>query len=270
VITTGDNGVERFHRPGLAQEPAPVYRGGVPEGDWLVAIARTADGRTIWTAGMFGGVVPAQCAGLAFQELKLSTPLTDAFAGAALVDLDARVVGIVVRCDNQLVAVSADAVSRALASPPRPVDWLRERHGVIAEPLDERAREHFGVPEGLLLTEVPAESPLTAGDIIPAPPAEPAEALDILRNGRTISVRLPEVTVLRGMSLEHARGSLRVRHVAPASAARRAGVRAGDVLLSAGTPPVRARAAIIALLSRPGEAHVVFQRDGNRRGVLLQ
>jgi hypothetical protein len=272
LITTGPNGIERLHRPGIAQEPAPVYRGRLPDNDWLTAVARTADGQTIWTAGMYGGIAPADCAGFGFQELKIATPLTDAFAGAAVVDLDNRVVGIVVRCAGRLAAMSADAVSRALAGHDRPPGaWLSRLFGVRTERLDERLALVFETSEGMLVTEVPADGPadIQPGDIILSLPPEAVPQLEVLRAGRTVTVRLPPLTAVRGMILESVRRALFVRSVESTSGAGRAGIRAGDVLVSAGYPPATRATAVLDVLAQPGDQWVVYEREGSRRGVLL-
>ena len=262
LITTGRAGVQRLHRPGIAQEPAPVYRGPLSENGWLIAAARTAEGRTIWTAGMFGGTVPADCAGFAFNEVKFGAPLTEHFAGAALIDLDNRVVGIVVRCEGRLAAMSADAVSRALAAPPEPPGaWLARLFGIRTET----------VAEGLRVVEVSAGSPpgFRPGDVIPVLPLEPPAALEVLRDGRSIKVRLPGLSRARGMALETIRGGLRVRSVETGSAAERVGIEPGDVLVSAGTSAVTSTAAILKVLAEPGPEWIVYERAGNRRGVQM-
>jgi S1-C subfamily serine protease len=242
-----------------------MYRGPLIEGEWLVAAARTPAGELIWTAGFYGGSSPAQCGPVMFIELAFSAALTEKFAGAALVDMNGRLVGMLVRCGGRLAAMPADEVSRARLVLAPPEEILEKEYNVRLEPMTDALRAHFGGVTGDYIVERAG----SAGQLLPGDIVTVEEGRLLVQRGkRTITIdTAADKQRYRGMDLDQ---RLRVVNVASGSPAAAAGIEAGDLIVSAGASQETRRAAILKLLAAAEPVYVVWQHGDIRRGALLQ
>ena len=256
VITAGRDGPVSLPLSTPDAQLARLREDRLGQGEWLAVAARTASGGLVWSAGIYGGERTVRCGDSSLQEIVTGVPLTEAFAGAAVVDLDSRVAGLVVRCGERLAAIGVSAFSAALAAA-RPVREWERLHGVETNPLDQALRTALGAPQGEIVVAVPVggATGLRPGDVLLD--TEPGEdgAVSVLRSGRRIRVRIPAPVRTRGLVVS---GS-RVTVVEPESAAARAGVQPGDTL-----PRESLRA-----LAAEGPVFVEWEREGMRRGALL-
>ena len=91
----------RLERPPLRIER--VAAAGFPDGSWILALWRSADGSLAWSEGQYlqgrrtncGDLMPA-------QTLASTIALSPEMAGAAVFSLDGVLVGVVGRCDAGL------------------------------------------------------------------------------------------------------------------------------------------------------------------------
>jgi hypothetical protein len=305
VSTRPDQLVVAVRAPAdTARSAATIASDSIRRG-WLLVVGRGADGRVISTSALEGGRMATQCGERNVEEYVLGVTLPAALAGAGLFDLDGRVLGIVVRCADRLAAIPAREVARLLADTASTRHRARDAYGVSVQPLDERARAHFGSDSGLLVTEVrrgrgAALADLRPGDLILAIDGRPAtDGADLgrlvdgasadshvvtrRRDRATAEVRLapptaaaapdradPATTLGIGVAPAAPRG-VEVTAVRPGSAAAAAGMRPGDRLLRVGpttvTSPAVAERLLAAAADRP--TFIVFERDSVERGILV-
>jgi S1-C subfamily serine protease len=250
--------------------------------------------------GSFGGIVPATCGEWPVSEVLSSIAPAPAMAGAAVVNVDGELLGVMLPCDERLAAIAATEIDAMLATGRSQEGRLLAAWGFRADPLSLDEAAFFKTTDGLLVREVWHDSAadragLQPGDILRAindQPVETPEALDAL-----IASENAVVTVRRGTQMlelplvrrdsERAEPSetppalgfvwntpgaeYRIESVLPGSAAAKAGIRSGDLLLRINHTEPRNMAEVQRLLTRGRAtgAFVELRRRERRWGALL-
>jgi hypothetical protein len=83
---------------------------------WVLVVGRRADGEVISLSGLAGGRLTTSCGGREASEIALGVPLYDALAGAGVFSVDGRLLGVVARCPERLLALTVGAATRLLAA----------------------------------------------------------------------------------------------------------------------------------------------------------
>jgi hypothetical protein len=276
---------------------SPATVAGPPEQkNWTLIVARNEGADPLWTAALYGGERPATCGRATYRELAIGSPLSESFAGAGIFDLEGNLVGIVGRCKDRRVAITARDVPALLEAAAAIENRIPDTLGFSAGALSIGERSYFRAESGLLVRTVWLDSRawrsgLRPGDVIVSIAGQRVEKLNDLRPLLEAPAPLP-LTVIRngrqetvtagaaddaaagaadlGLELEARTFPRATVAVSPGSAAYRAGLRTGDAIVQIGrrTNPsvLEARRA----LSGPGEAvYLVYERDSQRTGVLL-
>lgn len=269
----------------------PPSIGGAPApGDWIVAVSAAQTGVPTFRPGVFNGSAEANC-GLVGEKLSSTIPLSGNMAGAGVFDLDARLVGVVLSCDEGMAVIPVAEIQRAaragLSEP------LLARYGMaISGDLgawklrDPRA-------SGAVVTEVwngwPADNAgVKAGDVIVAVDAQAisseqqaqqllatdgSHVLDVKHGRRTSRVSLQQVFATQptqaGALVEEPAPGIGIARVNPGSSAARAGIRSGDRVVEIdGLEATRASVEqTITPFRSSAQAIVVLQRGARRLAV---
>ncbi|HEU5452022.1 MAG TPA: PDZ domain-containing protein [Terriglobales bacterium] len=220
-------------------------------GDWLLAVALQASGATVFEPGRYSGSALENCGSFPFHAIHTSVPLASALLGGGLFDLAGNLVGLIARCDDQLVVFAVQDIVAAMDGLSDPARQIRNRYGVLLSDLDDAEKSFFGVSGGVLVETVwqgwPAHSAgLLPGDVItavggqaldgssslPPPAAGTALRLSVLRRRQRREVNLPATPPAGpGLQLRDSAGVV-VESVEPGGPAARAGLRSGDRILS--------------------------------------
>ncbi len=271
---------------------APLY--GV--GGWALAVWRTVGSQLAWRGGQYLGYRRTSCSGIPVAALTLSLELDDSMAGGGVFDLDGGLMGIILPCDGDLVAVGVSALEDLAARAGDVITRLEHRFGLGVEEPDSAERTALGIEYGFLVSEVwlgyqGYASGIRPGDVIVALDGNPTTALidleplvlpvaretfdlEVQRFGRRrrLSLRARPSAGPRlspaGLSLLDAASGARIGEVAPDGPAGRAGVRAGDLLVSLnGKPPAGPEELDRMFGDEPVWA--VFMREERLWGALL-
>lgn len=296
------------HLPIVALETTDAHalveppRGSAPAaaGDWLVALWQTASGRA-FAPGTFLEIVPATCERRPVREMLTSLTLTPAMSGSALVDADGRLLAIVLPCGDRFAAIEPADVDAMIEAGRSLEGRLLAAWGFVADRLTPDEATFFKADDGVIVREVwnglPADrAGLRPGDILRAIDAQPPATLESLhalaaadqatltvargartaaialgRNDVALSVDADTVPVLGFVWSSPAPG-YRIESVLAESAAARAGIRSGDVLLRIDRVEPTSMTHVRRLLAarRTSPAFIELQRGERRWGVLLQ
>jgi len=197
-------------------------------------------------------------------------------------------------CDGRYLAMSVDSVRTVLADANSLDNRIERRFGIQLAPLSAVAGEHFRVKDGLLISLVTSGTPgdragLVPGDVLVSLSGEPVRTLEdmekhltggdpkaidlrLVRQGRAVAARLSTTPVPppSGVMFLPAAAGIPIEAVLPASAAAKAGMQAGDRLLSINGTAVRTQSAVASTLTRAGDpAYIVVQRRNQKLGVFL-
>ena len=290
-------------KPAESADILQPVRVGTPNalspGMWILQVVRQAGGTHLFTPGVFGGTTLTKCGELEHQTLQSSLPLGEAALGGGLFDVDGNLLGIILRCDGQIVAVTPDDVNREMQRATSFPGKLLQTYGLRVTSLDEVAKQYFDSKDGVLVTEVTDEhlaaaASLAPGDIItmldktPVRVPEdllpltmltdpPVYQLEIRRNRRTVRIEttsLPSTPTkdYRGIELTEASEGFLIETVSRGSRAERAGIQPGDRILSLdGRRPPNLAAVRKALSSDDKDPIFVQLRRGARRiGAFLK
>jgi hypothetical protein len=273
--------------------PAPRAPSLPRSGDWVVAVWQSASSRA-FAPGTYLQSVEVDCGRVRVQEALATIALTPTMAGGALFDVDGQLLAVLLRCGDRVAAVDAAGVEAMLEYSRSPEARMLEDFGFRASPptLDEAA--HFQITDGALVREVwdghPADlADLRPGDVISTedfqrllspPPEGPAE-LAARRGSRMVKIVLsraqddaavadsgpPEV----GLMWEARGPRYPIESVVPGSAADRAGMRSGDVIVRINHVEPKDLAQVRRLLAGRGSktAFVELARGHRRIGVLV-
>lgn len=280
----------------------PLPRGEAPPqaGDWLLAVWQTASGRS-FASGTFLETAPATCERLPVREILTSMMLTRTMSGGAIVDADGGLLAMVLPCDGRLAAVSPGDVDAMLEAGRSLEGRVLAAWGLRADRLTAEEAAFFKMADGVIVREVwnglPADrAGLRPGDILRAigewRPIDTLESLQALveadqamlsvaRGSRTLTVPLtrgaiasPDATNAApplGLLWPSPAPGYPIESVLAGSAAARAGIRRGDVLLRVDHVEPKTLAHVQRLLpdERSSPAFVELQRGDRRWGVLL-
>jgi len=283
----------------------PVRRGSTEplrQGSWILQVAANREGGYLYAPGTFEGMTGAQCGEFRVEVVETSLPLEESAAGGGVFDLEGNLLGVVLRCDTGLKAVTPDSIERILAEAKTFAGQLRRRYGLHVEPLTGEMRAYFKTDRGLLVSEVwegwPADrAGLEPGDIVQAlndkevatiddltqlllPFAYPSFDLWVWRDGRTTRVELPaRAGNLRlatgrdaGIRLSSPPAGFLIEDVVEGSRADQAMIEPGDSLLMIAGKRLRSEAAARAVLGKGAlePVYVVVQRGQRRFGAYLR
>jgi S1-C subfamily serine protease len=276
---------------GITMAP-PATAGAPAQGDWVVAVAVATSGNPSFRPGVFNGSAEANC-GLVGEKFSTTIPLSADMSGAGVFDLDARLLGVVLSCDEGMAVIPVTEIQRASrASLSEP---LLARYGMavtgdltVWKLRDPRA-------SGVVVTEVWSAWPsdtagIEPGDFIIAVDgqaigseqqaqqllsAQGAHALELRRARRAVRVSLQSVSAmqpaLEGASLDEPAPGIGVTHVNAGSSAARAGIRSGDRILEIdGIAATRASVGqAITPYTATSPAVVVLQRGARKLAVMV-
>ena len=272
------------------------------EGEWVVAVWRTADRHYSFAPGLHLGVATTTCSDYRFDELLLSVPLTETMAGGAIVDQEGLLLAVILRCDTRLVAIAVRSVAAVLADGSSPEGRILTAFGIGTSVLHEREASYFrtesgifvheiwkgyagdlaGVEPGDIITRIEGVEVQAIDDLLPlVDAAVPTIDVTVVRGRRTVALTLPGSLVQAGgpersgvveaEMREAAAGGYRVEWIAAGSRAEAAGIRSGDVILTLDGASPRNSAAVRRALAGDGDkpTFLIVQRGARLWGVVL-
>lgn len=291
---------ESFRAASLRPSPGtpklqPVRRGShreLPPGIWIMQMARQAGGNYLFTPGVYGGVATTVCSGTEFQTIQSNIPLTASALGGGLFDVDGNLLAVVLPCDGRFAAFLPEDIDRQLTQAAGFDGQLLRRQGIQATKVDEIANKYFGTPEGAWISAIVDGQPgdaagLLPGDVITSldnipvrspedlrpltlPKEPPLFQLEVRRNRRALRIDL-EPSTAQSVNISDPSDGYLVGPITPDSIAARAGLRAGDRLLSVDGRSPQSIAAVRRLFSPAPStpAFLVLRRGARRFGVFL-
>jgi S1-C subfamily serine protease len=283
----------------------PVQRGSATRlvpGSWILQVSRQPDGGPLFAPGAYSGVASVSCGSVEYRAVQTSIPLTPSSLGAGLFDLDANLLGIVLRCGDGLAALIPEEIDELWAAANSLEGRLLRLYGLRVNLPTEAARELLRATEGIWISETLAGMRADAAGLIPGdviasldgkavsipgdltpllmPAADAVFKLGLRRGVRSIVIDLPgsltpaaaAEAVDSGIGLAAAQDGYPIESVTPGSVAARAGLMPGDRLLRVdGAEPVNLAAASRALArAADAPAFVVIQRGERKLGVFLE
>jgi S1-C subfamily serine protease len=245
-----------------------------PSGQWTVQVTLRPDLTPAFAPVLFAGSSPAKCAGLLYDEMQTTSPLAASMAGGGLFDTSGRLLGVVIRCHGRLSAMSLSDVRAAAEQALSPAGRTVARFGfrviqveegiAISEVYDRSVADRAGFEPGQVITQA-GQTAISSMDELHAALAS-ADPVD-LRIGRR-TVRLDAAGAFdEPVVLQRPETGPRVEEVVAGSPFERAGILAGDILLSVDG---RRTSDLERLLGRSGRHYVVIRRDGRRIGVTVE
>ena len=277
--------------PGFQLNP-PISTGSPAQGEWIVAVSAELTGNPAFRPGVFNGRVEANC-GLVGEKLSTTIPLSSAIAGAGVFDLDARLVGVVLSCDEGMAVIPVAEIQRA--SREAMAEPLLAGYGMAVSGDLSAWKLRDPRASGVVVTEVwnhwPAEAAgVGAGDFVLAIDGQAItseqQAQQLLaaggmhtlecRQGRRVKrVQVQAVTgiqsVAEGASMEESAPGIGIARVTPGSSAARAGIRSADRVVEIDGAPA-SRSAVeqaITPYTATAPAIVVLQRGARRLAVVV-
>ena len=248
-----------LERPPLRVER--VAAAGFPDGSWLLALWRSADGVLAWAEGQYLQSRRANCGDLMpVQTLASTIELSPKMAGAGVFSLDGVLIGVVGRCDAGLAILGVQAIELLSGRANSLEDSLLERYGMRIGQAGDEEKAALGIRQGLLLREVwkgyqAYVSGLRPGDVLLSidgteltapedlqrlvlPVAQEIFELQVASRGRRRSVSLPARPEVQpdfsaaGVVLAAKEPGVVIAKVADGSPFAALGAREGDRLLS--------------------------------------
>ena len=286
VMTNPSDGSTRTSANRAASEPG--------SGDWVVAVWRSPSSHA-FAPGTYLESIEVTCDRTQARELRSTVTLTTTMAGGGLFNVDGQLLAVVLRCDERVAAIDTDSVMTMLEYARSTEGRLLAAFGFRGSPLSLDEAAHFKLTGGVLVREVwegsqAAFADLRPGDVIAvedidrliAPVAAGQEMLLAKRGSREAKVALSRNSSDTGPSQEGAASTLGlvwerpnvgfpIESVVPGSAADKAGVRGGDVLLRINHVEPKDLAQVRRLLAGRGSktAFIELARDGRRVGMLV-
>ena len=276
-------------------------------GDWLVAVARQADGRYSFAPGIYGGLAPSSCGEFEFPEITWNISLGKGMLGAGLFDLDGNLVAMVIWCGDRYAAMAADRIDAAIEEAGSFESQLLERYGFRIErrvdspdegpsgPLETLAEgvqvtevwtgdvaDRAGMLPGDFIVSLDGRKVASIDDLLPLVLPVARELIEIgVRRGsglrsfelsaRGKAVTSAEVASSGGLAFEGAGSGFVIASVAPGSPAQQAGLQTGDRVLLVNGRAARNVAALRQALARRGTSAVlvIAERDKRKRLFVL-
>ncbi|MEO5821789.1 MAG: PDZ domain-containing protein [Vicinamibacteraceae bacterium] len=269
-------------------------------GAWVVAVWRVG-AEPAFMAGTFLQSATATCGVTPVVEVVSSLALTAAMTGGGLFTADGDLLGMMVSCGERTAVIDVASIRRVLSAARSADGRLLQRYGLRLTALSAAEAQHFAEETGLLVREVwlgtaGSLAGLRPGDLLSvvvdgaAVAGEAALAALMAANADpvTLSVRRGSTrstialsaapggatgaaSPASGVVFEQAAPGYGIAVVQPDSAADRAGVRAGDRLVSINQLQPRSVDQVRRLLDGAGpSAWLEIQRGERRLGVLLE
>lgn len=257
-------------------------------GQWAFLAARRPDGQLISNSAMYSGTVAMECGAIVVNEMIFGAPVTPAFVGGGLFDMDGLLLGMVVRCDDRPVVISAEDVRRLVNLAGTLESRLLQQFGAAFVPLSDAVREPLQADSGVVVTDVWAGTPaaragLRPGDVVVEIADQPVRTLEALapllaggdtlaltvrRDGRPLS---PAPPANGRTGLAAGTRGIELTNVARTGRAWRLGFRPGDRILEIGGAPATAALVRATLGGEPGDPVFVTAERGDRAfGLLVQ
>lgn len=280
------------------QAPAATLRAG----NWLMRTWKTSPQTYEFDIGILSGLRPVNCGGLEAQELLSSFPGEDRTLGSGVFDMEGRLVGVTLHCGTAPAVILAESIKGAVDRGRAVDSQVQYRYGFLAVEPPPDTRSYFGMEGGLLIQEVwrdtlAWESGLRPGDWITAQDGEPANKLEDLammtvpmyRPQYTLTVKRgrsarkvilppgagltdePESASRRAVAFETPSDGMLIRRVNPGGPADRAGLKAGDRIISTGAQFGAGRLDPAAVNApRQSPLYLVVERAGKAFGLFLE
>ena len=265
------------------------------DGAWTVAVWRDPTRHLTYASGQFLGSQQRICGEDYRTMIRTNINLVEGMEGGGLFDIEGGLMGLIVRCDDQLAVLEVEDLEGLFESEQNLESRLAARYGMRLTSLSEAAGSLLGAEDGLLVTTIwrgyPAHSGgLRPGDVVTRLDGKSVETLDdfestllpvarelfelrVLRWGRRRAVELPARTgqLAAGevrWSAPH--DGVELDQIGPASAVGRAGGVPGDRLLQVNRTRPADTAAASRALNSEGAIYVVLERAGRTWGRLIE
>ena len=221
--------------PVLAAAPAP------PVGASILAVTRSRDGAMTYAPGSFVRMGSAICEGDQWNVVDSTLILSEEAVGAAVVDLNGALLGIVLPCGERFAVLSRAGITDFLRQQSTPEGYLRGAFGLqvavtdtalrVTDVWDDTPAARAGLIPGDRLEQVSGIPTHTAAELVAALHAATPATLTVQRDRRTLRVTLDPAPLASdaGFSLVHD-GGLPLASVAKTSSLYVAGVRPGDTI----------------------------------------
>jgi len=267
-------------------------------GDWVLAVARNADGAVVFAHGVYQGTVEARCGAISYRSIQSSAPISTALLGGGVFNLEGQFLGLISECEQRPVVIAAESVDEILRQPPTMNGRLEDYYGirVSGAGANEEARTGSAVQVIAVWARSRGEmAGILPGDVITSADGEPVRSRDDLealvasdKTGHQLALlrgrRRISLTLSGDIALESGRAEfgftlaerpldrqVAVVTVEPGSGAARAGVLTGDLLLRVGATPVTGVAAALRALQEAKSAQkLTLERDGRRYEALAE
>ena len=275
----------------------PLYDGAArptraPDlGDWVLAVARNAEGGVIFAHGLYQGTMESRCGSFTYQSVQSSAPLSPALLGGGAFTLDGQLLGVIAECNQRPTVIATDSITEFLKHPPSLARRLENEYGIrmaggaapgirVISVWEGSRGQAAGIRPGDLIVAADGNAVQSSQDVEARIVDDKAgHELTVERARRRTKIVLtpaasqPPPQPVFGMTLSEQPAGNRISIVAVAagSSAERGGVQAGDRLLRVGTAPVPDLAAAVRAL---GDAKVprllTLQRDDRLYDVLVE
>lgn len=272
-------------------EPVSLARtADVRSGEWVLEVARRSDGTVAFAPAILSGTAAATCGEFSFREVQLSAPIPSGMAGGGVFDMDGKLLGAIVRCGDRGAAMSVDGVDAALHAGEGRVAAVLRRYGLRVAPVIPDTPWIFA-KKGALVSEVrrgrPADvSGIEPGDVIVACDGSPVDSpenlygpltdastaehdVQLRRGPRLVRLKLNAMEAPPGVVVERPERGFVMETVPRGTRSWRAGVRAGDRIVSInGRPPVTPAAIERALADSAAPCYIVIDRGARSLGLV--
>jgi S1-C subfamily serine protease len=278
--------------------------GSLEPGEWVLS-AWQSETEFAFAPASYLGTETRACGELQVDELMTSLPIRATMLGGGVFDLDGTLVGVLLRCDGDDIAVTTPSVASLIAFGETRDGRLRARWGLHVESLTAVESFSFGIGYGLIVREVweryPGEAAgLRPGDILvaldgvalrtveelrildgDAAPNQEVFSLEARRGVDTLTFALPArgidiqlaapLQATAGLVWEQSTPGYLIASVLPGSQAADAGIEPGDRLVRVNhMEPTSLDDVYDALADdRVAPVFVELARDGRSWGVLL-
>jgi S1-C subfamily serine protease len=276
--------------------------GALRQGDWLIRVWKTGPQSFEFEPGLFSAFQTIRCGELELQEIQGSLSRESRALGSGVFDLEGRLLGATVQCGKEPRVIALEGLRRAIDRGRAVDSQILFRYGFLPAELNESAKAYFGVTEGLWVREVWRDTlawdlGVRPGDVVTALDNDSVRKLEDLammtvpmyraeyglsiRRGRAsrrvvfppgagLSEEAPP-SATQALAFEQPANGVEIRRVNAGSRAERAGLRAGDRVVSAG-PQFGAARVDPALINAPGPSRlfVVAERGDKLLGLFLE
>jgi len=268
------------------------------DGSWTMAAWREQDGQLAYQLGQFLGEAEADCDGFTGTQLRLNIDLSSAMLGGGVFDYDGALMGLIVACSGEVLALNTATVAASLAAPEQIEDRLAGNFGIVVGALSEMERKALEADSGVLIRQVwrgyqGSAAGLLPGDVIVGLDSKPVNGsadlermtlpiarevfdLKIVRAGRSREIQVkarPEAKAAYGpggVAWAESPAGLPIGGVDPAGRLAKAGVRPGDRLIQIDGERADSETSVEkALAEKSKPLFAVFEREGRLWGAVI-